>query len=37
VATTLPLHLAVLASEAFRRGEYDTSSIPGWEAGAAAD
>lgn len=37
VATTLPLHLAVLSSEAFRSGEYDTASIPGWEAGATAD
>lgn len=35
VATTLPLHLAVLSSEAFRAGDYDTASIPGWEAGAA--
>jgi hypothetical protein len=32
VATTLPLHMAVLESEAFRRGEYDTSAIPGWPA-----
>jgi len=30
LATTLPLHLAVLRSEAFRRGAYDTASIPGW-------
>lgn len=30
VATTLTLHRAVLASQAFRRGEYDTSAIPGW-------
>jgi acetyl-CoA carboxylase biotin carboxylase subunit len=30
VATTLPLHLAVLASEPFRAGRYDTSAIPGW-------
>jgi acetyl-CoA carboxylase, biotin carboxylase subunit len=39
VATTLPLHLAVLASEPFRSGRYDTSSIPGWppvRAGAPA-
>jgi acetyl-CoA carboxylase biotin carboxylase subunit len=36
VATTIPLHLAVLSSAAFRRGEYDTSSIPGWEAAARA-
>jgi acetyl-CoA carboxylase biotin carboxylase subunit len=30
VSTTLPLHLAVLASDAFQSGEYDTRSIPGW-------
>lgn len=30
ITTTIPLHLAVLESDAFRRGEYDTSSIPGW-------
>jgi len=30
VSTTVPLHLAVLASPEFRRGEYDTASIPGW-------
>ncbi|MEM9382775.1 MAG: acetyl-CoA carboxylase biotin carboxylase subunit [Planctomycetota bacterium] len=30
VATTIPLHLAVLASDAFRSGDYDTKSIPGW-------
>ena len=30
VATTIPLHLAVLASEPFRAGRYDTSTIPGW-------
>ncbi len=30
VATTIPLHRAVLASEAFRAGRYDTSAIPGW-------
>ncbi|MEM7306066.1 MAG: biotin carboxylase N-terminal domain-containing protein [Planctomycetota bacterium] len=33
VSTTIPLHLAVLRSEAFRAGEYDTSSIPGWPVG----
>jgi acetyl-CoA carboxylase, biotin carboxylase subunit len=32
VATTIPLHLAVLQSEAFRSGQYDTASIPGWPA-----
>jgi acetyl-CoA carboxylase biotin carboxylase subunit len=30
VATTLPVHLAVLGSAAFRQGSYDTSSLPGW-------
>lgn len=30
VATTLPLHLKVLDSAAFRSGQYDTRSIPGW-------
>jgi acetyl-CoA carboxylase biotin carboxylase subunit len=29
VATTIPLHLAVLASSEFRVGKYDTRSIPG--------
>ncbi len=36
VATTIPLHLSVLADEAFRRGEYDTSSIPGFAVPAGA-
>jgi acetyl-CoA carboxylase biotin carboxylase subunit len=35
VATTIPLHLAVLDSAAFRAGEYDTASIPGWTPAAA--
>ena len=30
VATTIPLHLCVLGSDAFRSGEYDTRAIPGW-------
>lgn len=30
VATTIPLHLAVLASPAFRSGTYSTAEIPGW-------
>lgn len=30
IKTTAPLHQAVLADPAFRRGEYDTRSIPGW-------
>ena len=32
VPTTIPMHLAILASEAFRTGRYDTRSIPGWPA-----
>jgi acetyl-CoA carboxylase biotin carboxylase subunit len=32
VATTIPMHLAILASDAFRRGDYDTRRIPGWAA-----
>ena len=35
VATTIPLHLAVLASPEFQSGDYDTRSIPGWPAAAA--
>jgi acetyl-CoA carboxylase biotin carboxylase subunit len=30
VPTTVPMHLAILRSDAFRRGAYDTRSIPGW-------
>jgi acetyl-CoA carboxylase biotin carboxylase subunit len=30
VPTTIPMHLAILSSPAFRRGDYDTRSIPGW-------
>lgn len=30
ISTTIPLHLAVLGSDGFRSGEYDTASIPGW-------
>jgi acetyl-CoA carboxylase biotin carboxylase subunit len=36
LATTIPLHLAVLASESFRSGQYDTASIPGWPSARAA-
>ncbi len=36
VATTIPLHLAVLDSREFRSGAYDTSRIPGWKAAPAA-
>ncbi|MBL8863903.1 MAG: acetyl-CoA carboxylase biotin carboxylase subunit, partial [Planctomycetes bacterium] len=35
IATTIPLHLAVLSSAEFRSGAYDTSAVPGW-AGALA-
>jgi acetyl-CoA carboxylase biotin carboxylase subunit len=30
VATTIPMHLAILRSDAFRTGMYDTRAIPGW-------
>jgi acetyl-CoA carboxylase biotin carboxylase subunit len=30
VPTTIPMHLAILASPAFRASEYDTRAIPGW-------
>jgi acetyl-CoA carboxylase biotin carboxylase subunit len=30
VPTTISMHLAILKSEAFRAGTYDTRSIPGW-------
>lgn len=29
-ATTIPMHLCILRSEAFRRGDYTTRAIPGW-------
>jgi acetyl-CoA carboxylase, biotin carboxylase subunit len=32
VPTTIPMHLAILRSDAFRTGRYDTRSIPGWPA-----
>ncbi|MEM8712072.1 MAG: hypothetical protein AAGG01_14070, partial [Planctomycetota bacterium] len=32
VSTTIPLHLAVLGSDEFRSGNYDTRTIPGWTA-----
>jgi len=31
VSTTIPVHLAVLASAEFQSGDYDTGSIPGWQ------
>jgi len=30
VPTTIPMHLAILKSEPFRTGSYDTRAIPGW-------
>lgn len=30
VPTTIPMHEAILASDAFRKNDYDTRSIPGW-------
>jgi acetyl-CoA carboxylase biotin carboxylase subunit len=30
VPTTIPMHLAILRSDAFRTGRYDTRAIPGW-------
>ena len=30
VPTTIPMHVAILKSDAFRTGAYDTRSIPGW-------
>jgi acetyl-CoA carboxylase, biotin carboxylase subunit len=34
VATTIPMHVAILGSAAFRDNRYDTRSIPGWPAAA---
>ena len=31
VPTTIPMHLAILRSDAFRSNHYDTRSIPGWK------
>jgi acetyl-CoA carboxylase biotin carboxylase subunit len=30
VPTTIPMHLAILRSEPFRKNDYDTRAIPGW-------
>jgi acetyl-CoA carboxylase biotin carboxylase subunit len=30
VPTTIPMHIAILESDAFRTGNYDTRAIPGW-------
>lgn len=32
IATTVPMHLAILRSPAFTNNDYDTRSIPGWKA-----
>ncbi len=32
VSTTVPMHLAILRSDAFRSNDYDTRNIPGWPA-----
>lgn len=31
IATTIPMHLAVLSSKEFRENRYDTRAVPGWE------
>jgi acetyl-CoA carboxylase biotin carboxylase subunit len=33
VPTTIPMHIAIMKSEAFRSSRYDTRSIPGWPTG----
>ena len=30
VPTTIPMHLAILKSDAFRKSDYDTRTLPGW-------
>jgi acetyl-CoA carboxylase, biotin carboxylase subunit len=30
VPTTIPMHVAILQSDAFRTGQYDNRRIPGW-------
>ncbi len=30
ISTTIPMHLSVLASDAFRDNRYDTRAVPGW-------
>lgn len=37
VPTTVPMHLAILRSPAFRAGDYDNGGIPGWPAQAASE
>ena len=32
ISTTIPMHVAVLASSEFRENRYDTRAVPGWEA-----
>jgi len=36
VPTTVPMHVAILGSDAFATNEYDTRAIPGWPASGAA-
>ena len=36
VPTTIPMHLAILRSEAFRSNDYDTRAIPGWSSEGGA-
>ena len=33
VATTAPMHVAILRSDDFRQNRYDTRRIPGWPSG----
>ncbi len=35
VPTTIPMHIEILRSEAFRQHQYDTRTIPGWTPGAS--
>jgi acetyl-CoA carboxylase, biotin carboxylase subunit len=35
VPTTIPMHLAILRSAAFKTNQYDTRAIPGWPAATA--
>ncbi|MEZ4255275.1 MAG: hypothetical protein R3A78_06085 [Polyangiales bacterium] len=30
IKTTIPMHIAILRSKAFRAGDYNTGRIPGW-------
>ena len=37
IQTTVSMHTTILSSAAFRRGDYDTRTIPGWPPAATAD